>query len=69
MICYKDRCYCDFYKTCNKGQSCNRAATAKLINDANDFGLPVAYYTDKPDCFELSVLTMEEKIFFSGGIQ
>ena len=52
MICYKDMTFCGFYKQCEFGSKCHRALTPKIKNDANDFGLPICEYGEKPQCFE-----------------
>lgn len=52
MLCYRDRTYCSFYKTCKEGTTCNRALTPKVIDEAKAFGLLVAeWWPDKPDCW------------------
>lgn len=56
MMCYKDMTFCEFYIKCNKGGSCYKALTPKIIKDAvkwwggEDF--PIAVFVDKPDCYE-----------------
>ena len=56
MICYKDKTFCSFYKTCSKGDSCHRALTPKIELDAIKWwgseSASIAIFVDKPDCYE-----------------
>jgi len=52
MICYRDRSFCPFYKTCLYALDCARALTPKVIADAHAFGLPVDKFGTKPSCWE-----------------
>lgn len=57
MMCYKDRCFCTFYKECNKGHTCDKALTDKVLKEAivwwgNGDSAPIDQYTEKPDCFK-----------------
>ncbi len=52
MLCYKDMTFCEFDKECANGSCCDRALTPKIVHDADDFGLPVCLYANKPECFK-----------------
>ena len=54
MICYRDRSFCPFYKTCLYGFDCDRALTPKLRAEAHAFGLPVDIMGCIPECWEES---------------
>ena len=51
MICYKDKTFCPYYLLCKNGHTCDRILTIKIKTHAQKIGLPVAVYTDLPDCF------------------
>ena len=51
MICYRDRCFCPFWRVCRKGKVCDRALTVKVTNSAIKAGLPIQQYSNFPDCF------------------
>lgn len=51
MICYKDRTYCQYYTLCKNYDNCN-ALTLEVKEAADDFGLPISQFNDKPDCFK-----------------
>ena len=50
MLCYKDMTFCPFLDC--KVESCHRRLTEKIKKDAENFGLPVARFIDRPDCYE-----------------
>lgn len=52
MLCYRDRTYCNFI-SCKKFDTCSTAATAQVRADALKVGLPICYYADKPECYEV----------------
>lgn len=52
MICYKDMTFCEFYKDCANAQDCERKLTPKIAEAAEEFGLPLAVFTEKPHCHE-----------------
>jgi hypothetical protein len=56
MICYRDRTFCPFYDECKHGETCPAALTPKVKEDAEKWwgkpDAPIAYYVDKPECFE-----------------
>ena len=49
MICYKDRTFCNF--GCSN-KDCPRNLTDNMRKEAEEKGLPISQYVDKPDCFE-----------------
>lgn len=63
MICYKDMTFCDFWKDCKNGETCNRALTDDVREKAkewtqdifkdskNDPVSLICIFTDKPKCF------------------
>ena len=51
MICYKDMTFCTFYKECDNAKTCHRPLTPKVAKLAEEFGLPICQFTDKPECF------------------
>ena len=59
-MCYLDRTFCKFYETCKSAYGiieaekklvCPRALTPQIKEDANKAKLPIAMYTDNPDCY------------------
>ncbi len=52
MICYRDRTYCYFSKSCKDGKDCFRAFTEEVEKKAEQVGLPVSLFSKKPDCFK-----------------
>ena len=52
MLCYKDKTFCPFYLECKDGVDCHRKLTQEIIIEAEDFGLGVARYCERPDCFK-----------------
>ena len=51
MLCYKDLTFCKFYARCEAGRDCPRACTPAIESDAYDFGLPIYFFSQEPDCF------------------
>jgi len=51
MMCYKDMTFCNFGPLCSNWE-CDRRLTDEIKKDAEAFGLPVAVFTEFPDCFE-----------------
>jgi len=51
MICYRDKTFCPFWKDCESGEKCKIKFTEQIEKDAEEFGLPVMVYTEKPECF------------------
>jgi len=56
MLCYNDKTYCTFYLKCARGFGCSRAYDKSAIIGAHKWwggpGAPVAFFGEKPDCFE-----------------
>ena len=50
-LCYKDKTFCPFWMLCKQGHGCSRACTEQLAKDAEEFGLPIAVYSEFPECF------------------
>jgi len=68
MLCYKDKTFCEFYKECKKNKDCGKALIEKVQKEADDIGLSICRFEDRPNCFE-SNLTYEEYIeeYMTGG--
>lgn len=52
MLGYKDKTFCPMYAQCVHGEGCSRAATPKLREEAEAFGLGIYLYSSEPDCYE-----------------
>ena len=62
MICYRDMTFCCFEdrKNFNFGKDCDRSFTKEVKESAEKWWktfkssdpVPVAFYVEKPDCFE-----------------
>lgn len=52
VICYKDMTFCTFYKDCANATDCERKLTPKIADAAEEFGLPIAQFVEKPQCHE-----------------
>ena len=56
MICYKDRWFCESYKTCKFRDKCNRALTPKVQKEAdkwwNQKSTTPIDSRIKPECYE-----------------
>ena len=56
MMCYRDRTFCDFYKECADGKSCDRALTPEVQEGADKWwgkdGAPICIFVNKPECFK-----------------
>jgi hypothetical protein len=55
MIVYKDKVFCRFYDSCDKGKSCECALTRKVEIRANLLNLPIERFIQTPNCFERKV--------------
>jgi hypothetical protein len=53
MLCYKDRTFCGFLDCCHK--DCDRRLTPDIYKDADQCGLLICKFMEKPDCFSLVV--------------
>lgn len=51
-MCYKDRCWCSFYKTCKDGAECDRALTPEIQAKANAAHLLISQFAEKPKCWK-----------------
>jgi len=49
MICYKDKTFCPYFILCKN--SCDRALTIDVKEEAKKSNLPIAVFTDFPECF------------------
>lgn len=56
MICYKDKTFCDYYKTCADGDTCHRALTKDVRKRARKWWgrgiIPISVYAEHPECFK-----------------
>jgi len=52
MMCYKDRCYCPFFKDCTQGDVCRRALTEEVLSDAMMVNMPIDQFAERPECFD-----------------
>jgi hypothetical protein len=55
MICYRDKVWCPYWRSCANGDTCPRAWTKAVQADAIAWwgkpNPPVDYFQDKPECF------------------
>jgi hypothetical protein len=55
MIGYRDRMYCNFWRNCKDGETCERALTEFILMDARSWwgkeGAPIDQFIDTPDCW------------------
>lgn len=55
MIHYRDMTFCEAYKVCQDGATCERALTGEVIEAANKWwggeGAPICKFIDYPECF------------------
>ena len=52
MLCYWDMTFCPFWKECADGEDCFRRLDEIALWSAGLHNLPIAQFTDKPDCFK-----------------
>jgi hypothetical protein len=52
MIYYTGRSYCQHYKICKHGETCDRALTDKVKEGAKKVNLPFSIIVN-PECFEV----------------
>jgi hypothetical protein len=56
LMTYKDMTFCEFYKDCEDGKTCDRALTEKVIKNAKKWWRgfngepPIAKFIEKPNC-------------------
>lgn len=51
MICYRDRTYCPYWETCRDAGPCSRKLTEDVKKAAEDLGLPICQFAEKPHCY------------------
>ena len=57
MLCYRDKTWCPFYKSCSHGESCHDALTPTIMAQAIKWWgnpkevPPISSYTEKPKCW------------------
>jgi len=51
-LCYKDMTFCRFHSRCKAGDYCTRSLTDQVQKDAQAFGMPIAQFAEKPNCFD-----------------
>lgn len=52
MMCYKDRTFCEFYENCKYADECGYKLTPEVILKAEQLGLYISRYVEKPSCYE-----------------
>jgi hypothetical protein len=52
-MCYKDKTFCDFWRTCLTGNQCDRAFTPQVMKRVEEWmpNPPISRYTDYPQCY------------------
>lgn len=50
MECYQDRTFCSF-ADCDEFGECSRSLTGEICQQANEAGLPICRFLDRPDCY------------------
>lgn len=51
MLCYHDKTFCPAYLECIDGDSCPRALTPEVKEQAEKANLLICSFLDKPGCF------------------
>ena len=51
MLCYKDKSFCNFWKSCQQGSSCKHAYTDTVKELAKKCMLPVDLYDTPFTCY------------------
>ena len=51
MMCYRDMTFCGFNVHCAKGESCPRALTAEVWEEAEGLGIDICQFVEHPECF------------------
>lgn len=57
MMCYRDMTFCGF-DNCARFGECPRTLTGEVLVRAATTGLPICYFSYRPDCF--AVKTTED---------
>ena len=54
MICYRDMCFCTYYKDCARKDECPRPLTPEVQAQAEKWmkNAPIDRFSEKPECFE-----------------
>lgn len=60
MICYKDMTFCHF-GDCTDFDKCKSALTLQVRRKAEQYGLHICQYANKPSCFRGKKNTPKEK--------
>lgn len=50
MICYRDMTFCPFWRDCDRADACERPLTDEVDFRAKMLDLPIAEFTEMPDC-------------------
>ena len=51
MICYRDMTFCLFWRECRDGFDCPRALLPRDEAQAEEKGMYISVFADRPDCF------------------
>lgn len=60
MICYRDKTFCDYWRSCVDGEICDRAMTDEVYKSACEVKLPIARFAERPDCWESNMVRHED---------
>ena len=52
MLCYMDKTFCGYYRTCSKGGSCHRALTEQVKESAKKAELNICVFMERPGCYK-----------------
>lgn len=52
MLCYKDKTFCIYYKSCKDGKKCERSLTDERIKEAQEERLYISSFIEKPVCYK-----------------
>lgn len=52
MLCYKDKTFCPYFKSCKHGSNCDRALTDEVLDKIEESGLYYAQFGSEPECYE-----------------
>ena len=50
-MCYKDKTFCGFYKTCSNAKDCNRCLTDEIKLKAQAAHLDICQFAEEPECY------------------
>ena len=51
-ISYRDMTFCPYWDECKDGGTCGRASTPEVERKADESGLPICWYAERPECFK-----------------